>query len=176
MDPVRLACVRHAASVHPEPGSNSRINLIQEPFGSLFLFFVSLPKSSDPAEWFPIPESLDSHWNRWLVCSFVLTIQFSRSGPRSREALCYLIIEARLCQHPLAQLFSICPIRHRQEISWSLSRRIGEKGQSERESIEQVISWHILTWNRNFHIINTISGCFTLVLKQAVSAIFIRLF
>ena len=23
MDPVRLACVKHAASVHPEPGSNS---------------------------------------------------------------------------------------------------------------------------------------------------------
>ena len=25
MDPVRLACVKHAASVHPEPGSNSLI-------------------------------------------------------------------------------------------------------------------------------------------------------
>ncbi len=25
--PVRLACIRHAASVHPEPGSNSQLNL-----------------------------------------------------------------------------------------------------------------------------------------------------
>ena len=25
--PARLACVRHAASVHPEPGSNSHLNL-----------------------------------------------------------------------------------------------------------------------------------------------------
>ena len=28
---VRLACVRHAASVRPEPGSNSPINFIEEP-------------------------------------------------------------------------------------------------------------------------------------------------
>ena len=27
MDPVRLACVRHAASVRSEPGSNSQVNL-----------------------------------------------------------------------------------------------------------------------------------------------------
>ena len=30
LDLVRLACIRHAASVHPEPGSNS-------PFAHLFL-------------------------------------------------------------------------------------------------------------------------------------------
>ena len=41
LDLVRLACIRHAASVHPEPGSNS-------PFAHLFLnarafgFFVAL--------------------------------------------------------------------------------------------------------------------------------------
>ena len=34
---VRLACVKHAASVRPEPGSNSPI-FIEEPIGSLFLF------------------------------------------------------------------------------------------------------------------------------------------
>ena len=28
---VRLACVKHAASVPPEPGSNSPINFIEEP-------------------------------------------------------------------------------------------------------------------------------------------------
>ena len=28
MDPVRLACVKHAASVHPEPGSNSLIKCL----------------------------------------------------------------------------------------------------------------------------------------------------
>ena len=27
-NPVRLACVRHAASVRPEPGSNSQINVL----------------------------------------------------------------------------------------------------------------------------------------------------
>ena len=29
MDPVRLACVRHAASVRPEPGSNPQINYLK---------------------------------------------------------------------------------------------------------------------------------------------------
>ena len=28
---VRLACVRHAASVHPEPGSNSHVKYDKEP-------------------------------------------------------------------------------------------------------------------------------------------------
>ena len=30
-DSVRLACVRHAASVHPEPGSNSLKIVLKEP-------------------------------------------------------------------------------------------------------------------------------------------------
>ena len=38
---VRLACVKHAASVRPEPGSNSPINFIRKP-KRLFKFFVSL--------------------------------------------------------------------------------------------------------------------------------------
>jgi hypothetical protein len=33
---VRLACIRHAASVHPEPGSNSRIYFLS------FRFFILL--------------------------------------------------------------------------------------------------------------------------------------
>ena len=42
---VRLECVMHAASVHPEPGSNSRINCIKitsyEVFQSVRAFFLS---------------------------------------------------------------------------------------------------------------------------------------
>ena len=40
---ARLACVKHAASVHPEPGSNSQIkfNLFQNNSG---LFFLSKDK------------------------------------------------------------------------------------------------------------------------------------
>ena len=37
---VRLACVKHAASVRPEPGSNSPINFIEEPI-RLFIIFGS---------------------------------------------------------------------------------------------------------------------------------------
>ena len=53
MFPVRLACVKHAASVHPEPGSNSHVKMVFEPvkisLANLtvltvlrFLFFISL--------------------------------------------------------------------------------------------------------------------------------------
>jgi hypothetical protein len=38
--PVRLACVRHAASVRSEPGSNSQNELIT---GAYFLVFKELP-------------------------------------------------------------------------------------------------------------------------------------
>ena len=34
--PVRLACVRHAASVHPEPGSNSHVHVCLNPFRTNF--------------------------------------------------------------------------------------------------------------------------------------------
>ncbi len=36
---VRLACVKHAASVRPEPGSNSPYLIYEEPFGSFLLCF-----------------------------------------------------------------------------------------------------------------------------------------
>ena len=37
MSLVRLACVRHAASVHPEPGSNSQIEIFGTALGALVL-------------------------------------------------------------------------------------------------------------------------------------------
>ena len=54
--PVRLACVKHAASVHPEPGSNSpyrqppaptpyRTDSQLLPYAKLFLLLSSLPKA-----------------------------------------------------------------------------------------------------------------------------------
>ena len=36
--PVRLACVKHAASVRPEPGSNSPINSIEAPIRLSIIF------------------------------------------------------------------------------------------------------------------------------------------
>ena len=41
MNPARLACLNHAASVHSEPGSNSPKEKLSERFGSGF-------KISDP--------------------------------------------------------------------------------------------------------------------------------
>ena len=40
---VRLACVRHAASVHPEPGSNSQLKFILQLFTDFCVVFPYLP-------------------------------------------------------------------------------------------------------------------------------------
>ena len=70
---ARLACVRHAASVHPEPGSNSRIIAIREPFGSLITFLDS------------------SKGNRLKAFRLFIAVQFSRSvSPRSSKRLAIL--------------------------------------------------------------------------------------
>ena len=42
---VRLACVRHAASVHPEPGSNSQLKFILQLFTDFCVVFPYLPYS-----------------------------------------------------------------------------------------------------------------------------------
>ena len=71
---VRLECVRHAASVHPEPGSNSRnlsiykpflayISLIPSSFCSFLLFRVSTLGIASPCT---------SSINLSLPCTFVL--------------------------------------------------------------------------------------------------------
>ena len=45
---VRLACVKHAASVHPEPGSNSHVHILTEwQLAVIFPFFTVLVKSFD---------------------------------------------------------------------------------------------------------------------------------
>ena len=42
LNPVRLACVKHAASVRPEPGSNSQFNVcLKLAFQLTFAFFYS---------------------------------------------------------------------------------------------------------------------------------------
>src|SRR5690348_14927236 len=55
---VRLACVRHAASVYPEPGSNSPFNVYANLFKEIYVFYIDdkLIKVID-----------------WLVVLYVLT-------------------------------------------------------------------------------------------------------
>ena len=64
-EPVRLACVKHAASVHPEPGSNSQILYLRALSSSFLVRFSGL-----------FVRFVFSKTNQG---SFVLTVQFSRS-------------------------------------------------------------------------------------------------
>ncbi len=83
---VRLACIRHAASVHPEPGSNSLIFLFVHL--SMFLF------SSIPVLFYS------------FELTFFSSVQFSKISlfflplvSFFRRALIYNIIILSLCQY-----------------------------------------------------------------------------
>ena len=42
--PVRLACIRHAASVHPEPGSNSPFDLYSDALRLVFMIVFQVQR------------------------------------------------------------------------------------------------------------------------------------
>ena len=69
---ARLACVRHAASVHPEPGSNSQI-MYSRAFGSLFTRFFQLSVELNLARLCLLQAPAGA----------CLTVQFSRSAALS---------------------------------------------------------------------------------------------
>ena len=65
---VRLACMKHAASVHPEPGSNS-------PLSEKFMSLVHIPMNRSTSFYFSCP----SHFfkiNRYLSSSAILLSMF----------------------------------------------------------------------------------------------------
>ena len=79
---VRLACIRHAASVHPEPGSNSPLCFLHTFFQRYVIFLCS-------------PESI------WFVSSFLLLLNCQGSSRPSvsqaqRLIICVSVISSRL--------------------------------------------------------------------------------
>ena len=74
---VRLACMKHAASVHPEPGSNS-------PLSEKFMSLVHIPMNRSTSFYCSCP----SHFfkiNRYLSSSAILLSMFYLSS-RSKES------------------------------------------------------------------------------------------
>ena len=106
LDLVRLACIRHAASVHPEPGSNS-------PFAHLFLnarafdFFVCVAYSFSELT-FPVQFSkIDSLASRILRSALVY---ITTSLPFSSTLLSlfftfFVILCEKRAFHPLSRQF-----------------------------------------------------------------------
>ena len=102
--PVRLACVRHAASVHPEPGSNSHFHLsfpVTTGFTVFRLYHHSLP-----------------FWGSLLLIPFS-EFSFWQSVPLSgpflpgifRVALLFICqgsFRASTCPGPMSLLFPCC--------------------------------------------------------------------
>ena len=102
---VRLACVKHAASVRPEPGSNSPIKIIStylsasqiliEQFVLLFYYFITSLKVISRVILFKKPFA----WT-WL-----LTIQFSKISPAAFQQLYYLTTFNISCQELFLTFF-----------------------------------------------------------------------
>ena len=67
---VRLACVKHAASVRPEPGSNSPIKYIEEP--NWLLIVKKLFQAMLEVDWFDLRQTRTSGLNHVLHSSLLL--------------------------------------------------------------------------------------------------------
>ena len=67
---VRLACVKHAASVHPEPGSNSYIKVL---FPASCLAFLRFFRNRQTLVFFRLPPV-----ELTMGCVFLSIVQFSR--------------------------------------------------------------------------------------------------
>ena len=104
---VRLECVRHAASVHPEPGSNSR-NLVfyllteLKSFNSehwlLFTVFLSIFSSFRINETSVHASFLFALYFQSLVVRFSMTVRCLPQGLPSRRQLDYYTTTNLLCQ------------------------------------------------------------------------------
>ena len=86
---VRLECVMHAASVHPEPGSNSRKNCISTGlrlYKSSELFSCSLLLEYTLLSMFLLKGIYEISFTLLVLCTFSLVVQFSRTVPLSSSA------------------------------------------------------------------------------------------
>ena len=94
---VRLACVRHAASVRPEPGSNSPINFIEEPFGSIIIWLKRNCLFADSSE-----EPSCAH----LACLLFALFSFQRTLADESAHLVYHIVS--LLSTTFCDIFFCC--------------------------------------------------------------------
>ena len=90
---VRLACIRHAASVHPEPGSNSPFDI-----DSFFLFSViCLDCFSGVSR-----NRRDFCFSRTCTIVFFFPVKFSKIVPAlklSASTLTHITMDELFCQH-----------------------------------------------------------------------------
>ena len=66
---VRLACVKHAASVHPEPGSNSHVIILQD----LLLYVLHANLSGQNQAWLSFSRFFTVLGRFYLLAAILLT-------------------------------------------------------------------------------------------------------
>ena len=115
---VRLGCVRHAASVHPEPGSNSQIKFVLNRiyvwhnFASLFWFSLNRARSF-------IRNHLvisDCFLENLIVTALQSVFEFSRLSNypifKVRSLLCCLILFLLFCDSETYLIISFDTCQH----------------------------------------------------------------
>ena len=115
---VRLACVKHAASVHPEPGSNSYIKVL---FPASCLAFLRFFRNRQTLVFFRLPPV-----ELTMGCVFLSIVQFSRIRSAFSAAKSILSDVISLVKHffRFFQSFFACPPWHflpqRQNLSYQI--------------------------------------------------------
>ena len=120
--PARLACVKHAASVRPEPGSNSDVQS----------FILSSPclKTGSPK---PVPQlgsnkrfTLPNLTVSCTVCTF--SVSFSRIAPPRFSLSASLATTYEIVSHPhslVNPVFRLFPFLYAFGTFWRFSGRVG---------------------------------------------------
>ncbi len=107
---VRLACVRHAASVRPEPGSNSRSFYPSSLFKGCFTHspLTSFSQNSSAFSEFFVCKKLSKLLSYPLGYFQELTLFIFQCTIRCRfQQLCYYIISPPLCQYLFENFFQV---------------------------------------------------------------------
>ena len=103
---VRLACVKHAASVHPEPGSNSYIKVL---FPASCLAFLRFFRNRQTLVFFRLPPV-----ELTMGCVFLSIVQFSRIRSAFSAAKSILSDVISFVKHffSIFSIFFACPLWH----------------------------------------------------------------
>ena len=108
---VRLACVKHAASVHPEPGSNSLAKFISPGFR---LFLSILLSRTVILKFLTVQRPLFPPVRRWIqsaihrIASFI-RLALAETSDTVQQEICeslYWVVSVRSCFYSLIKEFS----------------------------------------------------------------------
>ena len=160
---VRLACVRHAASVRPEPGSNSLKFVSQQPFdcsNQFQSFNRSLTNMSLTISVIPDAFQCTSHCNslsfpqsHYGFLYYFLVVQFSRSYVHfAQEKLDSLFCFKRICCFPSRNIVYYIPFSRKVNPFFQKNSIFSEKVLALWFCQQISLFYHNILWLSKIHL------------------------